>query len=443
MLLDFSFSNYKSFLEKTVFSMVPAPKQTGLDYSILKEKIGRKLYKGLSSAVIYGPNAAGKSNIIGALDTFKSIVLRGHIRNDDSITANPSSVRLELIPNNELTKAKPIAFEINFIAELLQIKYCLEIDIGKFLETDATRSVVREELYVNKDLIFKRLGKDSIELGNFDRYSRYVGARFSENAEYALSLAQDNLKADELFLTNGFKSIISQKLASVIVDWFERKLMVVYHADKIQFFPSRNSAAGFSETFTQAQSLAAEAFGVTANSLTYDTDENKTPKLVSEVKAGNTTVTLPSDVFESYGTLRFVNIFPVLLRTLQTGGTLVVDEFDASIHPMAIMSLVNIFHNDEINVNHAQLVFNTHNPIFLDSNLYRRDEIKFVERDDITHLSKHYSLSDFSTAGKHSVRKNTDYMKNYFINHYGAIKDIDFAPVFEALLNRKGEEHTN
>ena len=69
----------------------------------------------------------------------------------------------------------------------------------------------------------------------------------------------------------------------------------------------------------------------------------------------------------------------VLLRTLQTGGTLVVDEFDTSIHPMAIMSLVNIFHNDEINVNHAQLVFNTHNPLFLDSNLYRRDEIKFVE----------------------------------------------------------------
>ena len=153
MLLEFSFSNYKSFLDKTVFSLVPAPKQTGLDYSILKENVGRKLYKGLSSAVIYGPNAAGKSNIIGALDTFKSIVLRGHIRNDDSITANPSSVRLELIPNNELTEAKPITFEINFIAELLQIKYCLEIDIGKFLETDATRSVVREELYVNKDLI--------------------------------------------------------------------------------------------------------------------------------------------------------------------------------------------------------------------------------------------------------------------------------------------------
>ena len=114
-------------------------------------------------------------------------------------------------------------------------------------------------------------------------------------------------------------------------------------------------------------------------------------------------------------------------------GTLVVDEFDASIHPMALMSIINIFHNDDINTNHTQLVFNTHNLIFLNSNLFRRDEIKFVERDDETHLSSFYSLSDFGTVGKSGVRKNEDYMKNYFVNRYGPIRDIDFTPIFEAL----------
>ena len=54
---------------------------------------------------------------------------------------------------------------------------------------------------------------------------------------------------------------------------------------------------------------------------------------------------------------------------MQTGGTLIVDEFDASIHPMALMSIINIFHNDDINIHNAQLIFNTHNPIFLNSNL--------------------------------------------------------------------------
>ena len=73
MLLEFRMSNYKSFKDETVFSLVPAPKQKGLDYSILHATVGRKAYKGLCSAVIYGPNAAGKTNIIGAMDSFKTI----------------------------------------------------------------------------------------------------------------------------------------------------------------------------------------------------------------------------------------------------------------------------------------------------------------------------------------------------------------------------------
>lgn len=88
-----------------------------------------------------------------------------------------------------------------------------------------------------------------------------------------------------------------------------------------------------------------------------------------------------------------------------------MDEFDASIHPMALMNIVNIFHNDEVNINHAQLIFNTHNPIFLNSNMFRRDEIKFVERDEETHASTIYALSDFGTAGENGVRKGDDYMK--------------------------------
>ncbi len=44
--------------------------------------------------------------------------------------------------------------------------------------------------------------------------------------------------------------------------------------------------------------------------------------------------------------------------------TLVVDEFDCSLHPMVVMSIIGLFHNPDINKNNAQLIFNTHNPIF-------------------------------------------------------------------------------
>jgi len=55
-------------------SAVPAPKQKGLDYSVLVAQAGTKTYKGLGSAVIYGANASGKTSIIGAMDTFKQIL---------------------------------------------------------------------------------------------------------------------------------------------------------------------------------------------------------------------------------------------------------------------------------------------------------------------------------------------------------------------------------
>lgn len=103
-----------------------------------------------------------------------------------------------------------------------------------------------------------------------------------------------------------------------------------------------------------------------------------------------------------------------------------------------LMSIINVFHNDDINIHHAQLIFNTHNPIFLNSNLFRRDEIKFVERDDDSHQSILYALSDFGTTGDKGVRKHEDYMGKYFVSQYGAIRDIDFTPIFEEILDREG-----
>lgn len=113
---------------------------------------------------------------------------------------------------------------------------------------------------------------------------------------------------------------------------------------------------------------------------------------------------IAAEIFESYGTIRFINMFPLVIRAILTGGTLVVDEFDASIHPMALISIINIFHNDEVNVNNAQFIFKTHNPKFLNSNIFRRDEIKFVEREEENSNSVLYALSDFGTTGDRGVR---------------------------------------
>ncbi len=105
---------------------------------------------------------------------------------------------------------------------------------------------------------------------------------------------------------------------------------------------------------------------------------------------------------------------------------------------MALMSIINAFHNDELNINHAQLIFNTHNPIFLNHSLFRRDEIKFVEFENDTSVT--YSLSDFNTSETSGTRTNSDYMKNYFVNRYGAISDIDFSDVIASIVKIDVEE---
>lgn len=439
MLLEFRTKNYKSFKDELIFSLMPAPKQKGLDYSVLEETLGKKVYKGLSSAVIYGPNASGKTNIIGAMDTFKSIVLRGNIRNDDDKSdPNAAATALELIPNNSNEGTDPVNFAIKFITDGMLVEYSFSVALGKFLDIDYKRKVLSETLTINGSLIFSR--NDGLEFDALDAIQGLLVNAFEQNAEGAISLAKSNLNDEELFLMNGFKTMFSSKLVALISSWLDNKFMVIYRADSIHLIRKFSDPKKKSIYVEKTLNEAATYFGINSNALGYVVDgDNNEAKLFSLFHKTKKGAAIPAELFESYGTIRFVNMFPLVVNALLNGGTLVVDEFDASIHPMALMNIINIFHNDDINIHHAQLVFNTHNPIFLNANLYRRDEIKFVERDEETHFSSHYSLSDFGTTGKSGVRKNEDYMKNYFVDRYGAIKDIDFTPIFEELMSRGKE----
>ncbi len=435
MFLEFRAKNYKSFKEELVFSMIPAPKQKGLDYSILREYIGKNTYKGLSSAIIYGSNASGKTNIIGAMDSFKNIVLRGNILNGERDYYNAASAALELIPNNTLDNGEPVSFFISFIEQGLLIEYSFSMDIGRFLNGSHKRKVICESLKVNEKVLFER--QEELEIKELSFIKEYLVNEFEQNADSMIAIAKNNLNDEELFLMNGFKNMFSAKITGIITDWLKDKFMVIYRADSMQVIRKFADPQKKSIYIEKTVNEAAKIFGINSNALGYMVEgDSEEARLYSLFDTGADFGTvMPAEIFESFGTIRFINLFPLVVNALLNGGTLVVDEFDASINPMALMNIINIFHNDEINKTNAQLIFNTHNPIFLNSNLFRRDEIKFVERDDETHCSIHYSLSDFGTAGKAGVRKNEDYMKNYFIDRYGAIKDIDFSSVFENVLS--------
>ena len=217
MLLDFHFKNYKSFLDEACFSMMAAPKQKGLDYSLFNIKKHGKDIKGLCSSVIYGSNAAGKTTVVGAMDTFRSIVLRGHIRNSEDLSSpNHAASNLSLIPNSSLTKAEPVEFFIDFIVDKFRIQYGVVVDLGLFLDSKHKRKILAETLTVNGNMIFERNHIENTSTPLKVEPCKEVATLFSKTAKAdnasAVMIAIDGLDPEELFLTGGFKLIFSQPL---------------------------------------------------------------------------------------------------------------------------------------------------------------------------------------------------------------------------------------
>lgn len=442
MLLEFRTSNFKSFKDELIFSLIPDAKKKGLDYSIIKKTIEKKEFKALCSSVIYGPNASGKTNVISALDVFKRIILRGNINDCERLESpNICAYSLDLIPNNTLKDSKPVSFSIKFIEDEYLFDYALVLDLGSFLEADYNRRIISESLYINSNQIFNR--SDKLEIKHMAKFKELLIKGVDEHLEGVKAIASSNLNPKELFLMNGFKNMFSSKIALHISTWLNKKLYTICRADSIRFAKNIKENDEDKIIIESPINQAAKRFGINSNDIGFaKEDENNAATLTSFFNDKKTY--MPAEFFESSGTIRFINMFPLIIDVLEKGGVLVVDEFDASIHPKVLMNIINIFHNDEININRAQLIFNTHNPIFLNSNLFRRDEIKFIERDENTHFSFHYSLSDFETVGTKNgpgVRNGEDYLNNYFINKYGAIRDIDLSDIImEVLKSDKGIE---
>ena len=142
----------------------------------------------------------------------------------------------------------------------------------------------------------------------------------------------------------------------MILKWFDEKFMVIYRADAIKvmrkFANPKENTVYIERTLTDA----AKAFGV--RPMLWDIGRQQIVTMFRCVRFfEDKKIAIQADAYESYGTIRFINEFPLVINAILNGGTLVMDEFDASIHPMALMNIINIFHNDEINIHHAQLIF--------------------------------------------------------------------------------------
>ncbi|MGE5558509.1 MAG: AAA family ATPase [Bacillota bacterium] len=438
MLLEFKIRNFRSFYHETVLSMVASKQRDHNDFLISTTSPARRI---LPSAVIYGPNASGKTSLILGFAFLKYIVETGNIRKQKG---NLFSLALELYPFIHEHKKfnEPIHCEISFLTEGMEFTYGISIE-SKLEKNynEGSRKIVYEFLRINQKEVFTRndqnitLAKDKKALR---LYKDKTSAALLETLETQVNT---NLEATDLFLSNAFKSAVNSEIANKALYWFKEKLIPFIDFDESQLeikLSESNSKRYFGYRNAVMRAMISHADFGPQDIIFYvegKDESNRNAQLRSMYKInGGKGLAIPSELMESKGTLKMLGFSFPFVDALKNGKVLVVDELDASLHPDLIAAIVAVFNNRQINTKGAQLIFNTHNPIYLNNNLFRRDQILFVSKNRNSYESELYSLADFKTYGENAVRNDEQLMKNYISGKYGAIPFVDFeAAIHEAL----------
>ena len=417
MLIEFKVKNFKSFKDEQVFSMVASPDRNLSQNTITIPPLGNN--KLVKSAVIYGHNASGKSNLVRAFDFVKMFILTSDNRTPGS------EIRVQPFKLSNSTINAPSEFEVTFLQDGIRYQYGFVVD---------SKKVYKEWLiaYPKKlpQVWFERNPKAHSEESDWKFGSHYSGER-----EKLIRLT----RPDVLFLTVAAK--FNNKLLTVVYRWFLEHLQLADAYGNApnnslfsmqQFLNNEKTRNGITKLLQLADlgiiDLEIEEKPFPENLLPTNVPDEflslilKSNYLDVQIRHKGEELNSFASLFtladESRGTEKLLSISGPLLDALDKGNVLMIDELDSSLHSALVRELVKLFYDQNGNSFVAQLIFNTHDTTFLDFNLFRRDQIWFVEKDNsgASHL---YPLSDFSP------RKDEALQRGYLQGRYGAIPIID------------------
>ena len=390
MLIKYSVENFKSIRDKVELSMEAVGISDLQDSIIIKE--GEKY---LPLAVLYGPNGGGKSNILESLFTFIHTIINP-IKSSLINSSQENILKVRMTPflfNNENVN-KPISFEIIFSNNLGEYKYIIS-----FLKN----KVITENL----DIVKYSTNRPS---NLFERNYNVVklGEEFKK-------LNIPKLISDELPLLSFLGITYSQnEIVADAIDWFFNGILVENYASRnadTQFFEFRNKEG--KELFLQF-----------LNEMNIDIKDYKIEKKDNAVNIYtfhdvNGYIAQIHYMEESSGTKKMFSLAPKILRSLDLGSTLVIDELDAKLHPLILKYIIQLYNNKESNKNGAQLIFTSHDMTTMTSELFRRDEIWFAAKGNHEDTQL-YSLIEFKDDDGNTIRKDAVYNKQYLEGKYGA-----------------------
>ena len=424
MLLEFRVRNYRSFSQESVLSLVASRDIDLLKTNTTATKI-ESLPRAVRSAVVYGANASGKSNLLRAMQLMRGVVL-------ESVSLQPSqSFNVQPFRLDNALKNGPTLFEITIILDGIRHQYGFEFT--------PTR-IVAEWL-----LVYQKAKPQRWFDRRFDAQSEKDVFEFSSFLAGQKRGWQDATRPNALFLSTAVQ--LNSEQLRPLHSWFAESLIVLLDGGQIPFDISASivqtnegqnavtalmgSADIAISAISAVQRKRVRLFTFNAATGQVDSQREEEDMLMPIFRHQAGRVSADFEYFdESQGTQKLFALAGPLLDILKNGKVLVIDELDRSLHPLLVGQIVRTFQDPEQNARGAQLIFSTHDTTLLDNRLLRRDQVWLAEkrRDQSSEL---VPLTEFSP------RKGEALEKGYLSGRYGGV------PVLEERLNagrRRGEK---
>ena len=413
MLLQFNFKNFLSFKEEGVLNLLANGDKEHSDYLI---EFGKRSV--LPCVAIYGANASGKSNVNKALAFCVNLV-----RNSYNFQVNtPISVIPFLLDQD--SKNDKSRFDFDFVYNNVRYKYGFVLD---------QKNIYDEYLYEYKSLkpttIFIRedIDKYTFTMPEIRRQLESLTQRTSNNKLF-LSVAtawNSNLTKnaymwfaegidiyDHEGLKMNFHNIIEKNNNQMMKDF------IISFLNNVDINISDYNLEIASKDISNIPLPPGLKFDQSSENIKNNFKEIKlSTKHIVEQNGVCSEYQLPF-MLESQGTINSFYLAPFIKEALEKSKTIVIDELDSGLHPSIVRYLISIFNSKVSNPNESQLIFNTHDVTQLDLDIFRRDQIYFVEKDVSSGSSDLYSLDEYSP------RKSENIQKGYMQGRYGAIPVI-------------------
>ena len=433
MLIQFSVRNFRTFKEMAVLSLIASnyDKETREKENISENTIYN--LRLLKSAVIYGPNASGKSKFIEALMFMKRFAIGSskESQKGDDISVEP----FKLNPESE---KEPSEFEVIFIFKNVMYRYGFEVNKNRVISEWLFHKPKTKEV----ELFYRDLQNFKVHPRDFQKGA--IGAKEG--------LVRDN----SLLLS--LAAQLNDSTANNVIEWFKNlKTISGLKEEGYQGYTmGRTQDPKHKQNILEL--LKAADLGIQDIKLEM-LDIDKLPKdmpkelkemilksskeekaeFVSDILTSHkkfddskkhiANINFSLDDDESFGTKKFFALTGPVLNALENGYTLVVDELDSKLHPNLVCKIVSLFNSKKLNPKNAQLIFNTHDTNLLSSGLFRKDQVWFTEKDKYGE-AKLYSLADFKSD---AVRKYEAFEDNYIRGKYGAVPYLGF---FDNLIHK-------